>query len=56
MWYVSPEENIERVRIVATTESGCIAETFDGFAVNIEDSQEKPGAHVTVMVDQKAKE
>jgi len=30
MWYVAPEENIERVKIVAVTESGCIAETFDG--------------------------
>ena len=56
MWYVSPEENIERVRIVAITESGCIAETFDGFAVNIGDCQEKPGAYVTAMVDQKTKE
>lgn len=56
MWYVSPEESIERVRIVAVTESGCIAETFDGFAVNIGDCQEEPGAYVTAMVDQKTKE
>ena len=56
MWYVSPEENIERVKVVAVTESGCIAETFDGFAVNIGDCQEKPGAYATAMVDQKTKE
>ena len=56
MWYVSPEESIERVRIVAVTESGCIAETFDGFAVNIGDCQEKPGEHITAAVDQKTKE
>jgi len=32
IWYTTPEENIERVKVVAVTESGCIAETMDGFA------------------------
>ena len=56
MWYVAPEENIERVKVVALTESGCIAETMDGFAVNIGDCQVKPGEYTIAQVDQKAKE
>ena len=56
MWYVTPEENIERVEIVAITESGCIAETFDGFAVNIGSCQAQPGEYIVVPVDQKTKE
>ncbi len=56
MWYVSPEENIERVKVVAVTESGCIAETMDGFAVNIGECQAEPGDIVMAPVDKKAKE
>ncbi|MDH3834874.1 MAG: hypothetical protein OES34_12060 [Nitrosopumilus sp.] len=56
MWYVTPEENIERVKVVAVTESGCIAETFDGFAVNIGDCQAQSGDYVMAPVDQKTKE
>ncbi|WP_249111037.1 hypothetical protein [Nitrosopumilus sp. K4] len=56
MWYVSPEENIERVRVVAVTESGCIAETMDGHAVNIGDCQAEPDEYIMALVDQKLKE
>lgn len=57
MWYVAPEENIERVKVVAITESGsCIAETLDGFAVNIGDCQVQPGEYVMAPVDKKTKE
>jgi len=56
MWYVAPEENIERVKIIAVTEAGCIAETFDGFAVNIGTCLDKPGEYVLALVDQKTKE
>ena len=56
MWYVAPEENIERVKVIAVTESGCIAETYDGFAVNIGECQSSPGKYVTALVDQKTKE
>ena len=56
MWYVAPEENIERVKIIAVTEAGCIAETFDGFAVNIGTCLDKPGEYVLASVDQKTKE
>jgi len=56
MWYVAPEENIERVKIVAVTEAGCIAETSDGFAINIGTCLDKPGEYVLASVDQKTKE
>ncbi len=56
MWYVAPEENIEQVKIVAVTESGCIAETMDGFAVNIGECNAEPGDFVMSPVDKKAKE
>ena len=56
MWYVAPEESVERVKVVAVTESGCIAETMDGFAVNIGDCQVKPGEYTIAKVDQKTKE
>ena len=56
MWFVGPEENIERVKVIAVTEEGCIGETSDGFAVNIGDCQAQPGEFVNALVDQKAKE
>ncbi|MDH3204391.1 MAG: hypothetical protein OEL81_06930 [Nitrosopumilus sp.] len=56
MWYVAPEDNIETVKVVAVTESGCIAETLDGFAVNIGDCQAEPGEFIPAKVDQKTKE
>jgi len=56
MWYVTPEENTEMVKIIAITEAGCIGETFDGFAVNIGDCQAQPGQYVDAPVDQKTKE
>ena len=56
MWYVAPTENIETVKVIAVTESGCIAETLDGFAVNIGDCQAQPGEYTNAAVDQKVKE
>lgn len=56
MWYVEPEENMELVKVIAITETGCIAETMDGFAVNIGDCQAKPGQYVDALIDQKTKE
>lgn len=56
MWYVSPVETTEFVKIVAVTENGCIAETFDGFAANIGNCNAQPGDYVSAAVDQKAKE
>ena len=56
MWYVAPSENMELVRIVAVTESGCIAETSDGFAVNIGECKGKPDQYVMALVDKKVRE
>jgi len=56
MWFTAPEENIERVKVVAVTESGCIAETMDGFAVNIGECNGEAGDFVMAPVDKKAKE
>jgi len=56
MWFVSPVETTEWVKIIAVTENGCIAETLDGFAANIGVCDAQPGDHVLAAVDQKAKE
>ena len=56
MWYVSPEEYNERVKVIAVTEAGCIAETFDGFAVNIGDCNVQAGEYVNAVIDKKVKE
>ena len=56
MWYVSPEQNTETVRIIAVTESGCIAETLDGFSVNVGQCDAQPGDIILAPVDQKVKE
>ncbi len=56
MFYTAPEENMELVKIIAVTEEGCIAETIDGFAVNIGDCNAQPGQYVNALVDQKVKD
>jgi flagellar basal body-associated protein FliL len=56
MFYTAPEENMELVKIIAITEDGCIAETLDGFAVNIGDCNAKSGQYIDALVDQKTKE
>ena len=56
MFYTSPEHNMEMVKIIAITENGCIAETLDGYSVNIGDCKLQPGQYVDALVDQKVKE
>ncbi|QLH03744.1 hypothetical protein C5F47_00965 [Nitrosopumilus cobalaminigenes] len=56
MWYVAPEEYTERVEVIAVTDAGCIAETFDGYAVNIGDCQAQQGEYVNAVIDKKVKE
>ena len=56
MWYVAPDEYTERVKVIAVTEAGCIAETFDGFAVNIGDCSIQQGEYVNAIIDKKFKE
>ena len=56
MFYTAPEHSMEMVKIIAVTENGCIAETLDGFSVNIGDCNGEPGQFVDALVDQKTKE
>ena len=56
MWYVSPDENMETVKIIAITDNGCIAETLDGFSVSIGNCQAQPGDYISALVDKKVKE
>ena len=56
MWYVSPDEVIERVEIISVTEDGCIGQTMDGYPVNIGECNAEPGDVILAPVDQKAKE
>jgi hypothetical protein len=56
MFYTAAEETTEWVKVIAVTESGCIAETLDGFAVNIGQCQTQEGQFVIAVVDQKVKE
>ena len=56
MWYVSPVEVVERVEVIAVTSEGCIAETADGFAVNIGQCGAESGEFVLAEVDQSVKQ
>ena len=56
MFYTAPEEVMERVEVIAVTEDGCIAETSDGFAVNIGTCQAQEGDFIVAPVDQKVKD
>ena len=56
MFYTAAEETTEWVKVIAVTESGCIAETLDGFAVNIGQCQAQEGEFVIAVVDQKVKD
>jgi len=56
MFYTAPVEEKELVKIIAVTDDGCVAETMDGYAVNIGDCDAKPGQFVDALVDQKTKE
>jgi hypothetical protein len=56
MFYTEPEEIAERVKIIAVTDQGCIAETMDGFAVNIGECNAQEGDFIIALVDQKVKQ
>ncbi len=55
-WYVSPELVTEEVKIIANIEEGCIAETFDGFSVNIGTCDAKTGDVIVGTYDAKFNE
>ena len=54
--FVAPDVRDEMVKVISVTESGCIAETMDGFAVNIGKCNAQPGDLVMAQVDQKVKQ
>ena len=56
MFYTAPVEVMERVKVIAVTDSGCIAETMDGFAVNIGQCSAQSGEYLMAPIDQKIKE
>lgn len=56
MFYTTPVQQMEMVKVVAVTNSGCIAETMDGYSVNIGPCNAQPGQYVNALVDQKVKE
>ena len=56
MFYTAPAEEREMVKVIAVTDDGCIAETMDGYSVNIGDCNAKAGQFVDALVDQKTKE
>ena len=55
-FFTAPEEKTEWVKVIAVVESGCIAETLDGFAVNIGKCQTQEGEMVIAVIDQKVKD
>lgn len=55
-WYVEPNEVTEKVIIIANTADGCIAESFDGFSVNIGLCDAKVGDTVVGTYDSKINE
>ena len=56
MWYVSPDEVTERVKVIAITEDGCIVETMDGYPFNIGPCDANQGDIIVATVDVKVKE
>ena len=56
MFYVSPDMVTERVKLIAITDKGCIAETNDGFAVNIGSCSGNPEDFIVATYDAKIKE
>lgn len=56
MFYVSPDMVTERVKVIANTADGCIAESSDGFSVNIGPCDAEPGDFIVGTYDAKIKE
>lgn len=56
LWTSTSDKITERVRIIANIGEGCIAETHDGFAVNIGPCDAFPGEVIVATYDAKSKE
>lgn len=55
-WYVAPSNVTETVKVIAVTDEGCVAESGDGFSVNIGPCDAEPGEFIEGTYDQKIKE
>jgi hypothetical protein len=55
-WNLIPKEVTEKVKVVAVDESGCTAETHDGFDVKIGHCNAKPGDNITASFDGKIRD
>ena len=51
MWYVSPADVMEPVKIITVGEKGCVGETLDGYPVNIGPCDAQPGDVIYHPVD-----
>jgi len=56
MWYVSPAQVTESVKLIAITEQGCIVETSDGYAITIDSCVGEIGSTIIVTYDKNVKE
>jgi flagellar biosynthesis/type III secretory pathway M-ring protein FliF/YscJ len=56
MWYTSPDQIEERVKVIANTDDGCIVETLDGYAINVGPCDFEPNEYIIAPIDQKLKE
>lgn len=56
MWYTSPDQIEERVKVIANTDEGCIVETLDGYAINVGPCDFEPDEYIIAPIDQKLKE
>ncbi len=55
-WNLIPQKVTETVKVVAVDQSGCTAETSDGFIVPIGQCNAKPGDSITASYDVKIKQ
>ena len=51
MWYMSPDYIIDDVTVIANTIDGCIAETQNGFSVNIGPCDAQPNDVISAKYD-----
>jgi hypothetical protein len=55
-WNLIPNNVTEMVRVVEVDQSGCTAETHDGFDVKIGQCNAKPGDNITATFDGKIRD
>lgn len=56
MWYVSPAQVTESVKLIAIMQDGCIVETSDGYAITVDSCVGEVGSTIIVTYDRNIKE